>query len=432
MLYIRICLLTDKAQYFHLADHIVIFGTEKKIVEQGSFDELRSQEGYISKILLKAFDDDKKSDEDESRMTTEKKAAKDPVAEAAADLTRKTGDTAVYRYWLQSVGWKVATLFLVLQISYSFFLTFPQYWLKWWTEDTGGHMGMYMGGYLFLSTMTLVTNCSIIGTMLLVIAPRTSASLHQILLHKVMRAPQTFFAETDTGITLNRFSQDMNMVDRTLPMMGTSVFMQGFKILAQGVLLFSAQSYMLITVPFVLVILFFIQKIYLQTSRQLRFLDLESKAPVYSHFLETLEGLATLRAFGWEKQSSAVNINRVDKAQSPFWLLLCVQRWLNLVLDLMVAVLAVLVVTLAVKLRSTTSGAQIGIALNVVLVFNVTLLRLAESYTQMETALGAISRLKNFEKTTITEDKPGEVFIPEEQWPEKGAIEFRDVTASYG
>lgn len=268
--------------------------------------------------------------------------------------------------------------------------------------------------------------------MLLVIGPKTSESLHQTLLHTVMRAPQAFFAETDTGVTLNRFSQDMNMVDRTLPMMGMNVFMQGFKIIAQGVLLFTTQRFMLTTVPLVVVIIFIIQKVYLQTSRQLRFMDLETKSPVYSHFIETLEGLSTIRAFGWERQASAENIIKLDKSQIPNYLMYCIQRWLNLVLDLLVATLAVLVIVLAVKLRNTTSGGQIGIALNVILVFNTTLLRLAESYTQMETALGAISRLKNFEEQTIPEDKPGEDHIPNDQWPEKGEIEFRDVTASYG
>jgi len=63
-------------------------------------------------------------------------------------------------------------------------------------------------------------NAIIIWTALCVISPRTSKSLHNGLLHTVMRAPQAFFAETDTGITLNRFSQDMQMVDRQLPLTG--------------------------------------------------------------------------------------------------------------------------------------------------------------------------------------------------------------------
>jgi hypothetical protein len=49
------------------------------------------------------------------------------------------------------------------------------------------------------------------------ITPKSGAGLHKILLHSVMRAPQSFFDETDSGVTLNRFSQDMTLIDGSLP-----------------------------------------------------------------------------------------------------------------------------------------------------------------------------------------------------------------------
>jgi ATP-binding cassette, subfamily C (CFTR/MRP), member 1 len=45
---------------------------------------------------------------------------------------------------------------------------------------------------------------------------KSGARLHKILLTAVMRAPQSFFDKTDTGITLNRFSQDMTLIDTSL------------------------------------------------------------------------------------------------------------------------------------------------------------------------------------------------------------------------
>jgi ATP-binding cassette subfamily C (CFTR/MRP) protein 1 len=91
--------------------------------------------------------------------------------------------------------------------------------------------------------------------------------------------------------------------------------------------------------------------------------------------------------------STAPNIKRLDVSQQPYYLMFCIQRWLNLVLDLLVAALAVIVISLAVKFRSTTSSGQIGIALNVVLIFNAVLLRLIETWTLLETSFGGIARL---------------------------------------
>jgi ABC-type multidrug transport system fused ATPase/permease subunit len=102
-----------------------------------------------------------------------------------------------------------------------------------------------------------------------------------------------------------------------------------------------------------------------------------------------------------------------------------------LVLDLIVAAISVAVVALAVQIPGQSSGAAIGIALNNVLGFSQALRTLVEAWTQVETSLGAIARVKNFEETTPTEDKPEESEIPPSSWPESGKIEFRDVTASY-
>jgi ATP-binding cassette subfamily C (CFTR/MRP) protein 1 len=61
-----------------------------------------------------------------------------------------------------------------------------------------------------------------------------------------------------------------------------------FRFMAPGVLLFSAEKLMTGIIPFRVVTVFVIQRVSLQTSRQLRFMDLESKSPVYSQFLETV------------------------------------------------------------------------------------------------------------------------------------------------
>jgi hypothetical protein len=55
------------------------------------------------------------------------------------------------------------------------------------------------------------------STLYMKITPKSGAGLHKILLRSVMRAPQSFFDETDSGITLNRFSQDMTLIDGNLP-----------------------------------------------------------------------------------------------------------------------------------------------------------------------------------------------------------------------
>lgn len=53
------------------------------------------------------------------------------------------------------------------------------------------------------------------------------------------------------------------------------------------------------TIPILVVVGYCVQRVYLRTSRQVRLMDLEAKAPLCTHFLETMAGIVTVRAFGW-------------------------------------------------------------------------------------------------------------------------------------
>ena len=164
----------------------------------------------------------------------------------------------------------------------------------------------------------------------------------------------------------------------------------------------------------------------------MRFLDLECKSPLYTHIAETLEGLSTIRAFGWQEAFIKTNIERLDTSQKPSYLLYCIQRWLGLVLQILVAVMAIVVVALATSLTGTTSGGRLGVSLSQIVTFNSSLSMLLVFWTTLETSLGAIARVKGFQEGTKSEDMPEETFIPSKNWPANGTIEFKNVSASYG
>ena len=127
------------------------------------------------------------------------------------------------------------------------------------------------------------------------------------------------------------------------------------------------------------------------------------------------------------------NVSSVDQAQRPKFLLLCLQRWLGVVLDLLGAGVATAVVGLAVSLRGRgeVTGAQVGTALNLMLVANSTLLKLVESWTSLETSLGAVARLKTLQEVTPSETGKAGGLEPSENWPTRGCLDLRGITASY-
>ncbi|KAJ5887456.1 P-loop containing nucleoside triphosphate hydrolase protein [Penicillium taxi] len=148
-----------------------------------------------------------------------------------------------------------------------------------------------------------------------------------------------------------------------------------FASIASAALIATGSKYMAISVPFLIIAVFLLQHIYLKISRQLRLLELESRSPLYSHLLDTLEGLATIQAFGWETEFRIVNSALLDVTQCTYYTLHCIQRWLTLVLNLIFAAEAVIVVSLAVGKSSLllTLLGMLNVTCSSILIDNVDL-----------------------------------------------------------
>ncbi|KAI9044363.1 P-loop containing nucleoside triphosphate hydrolase protein [Aspergillus affinis] len=308
------------------------------------------------------------------------------------DRTRQIGEFSVYLYYARAMGPLLCVLFLVAHAFLAFAESFPRVWLSWWTQANSNQLPIYQSVYVAFALAASLLIIISIWVVFLELMPRSAVRLHQFLLDAVIHAPLLFFASTDSGITLNRFSQDMTLVDLALPIALMSLGQSYFGCVATIGLIATGSAYMAITIPLALAVLYVLQKIYLKTSRQLRYLDLEAKSPLYSHFVETLDGLPTIRAFGWQSASTSARET-----------LRCVVK-------------AILHAHLHPEM------AEPG--------FNQLLSSFISSWTQFETSLGAIARVKSFVENTPFEYRGEGRRLPE-FWPEKGSIDIQDVCVDY-
>lgn len=215
-----------------------------------------------------------------------------------------------------------------------------------------------------------------------------------------------FFTTTDTGTTTNRFSQDLELIDMELPTATgshlpeyatpsadnhrfTDHFIVLSVLIAQLLVIASSAKYVSIALPLCIAAVWMIQKFYLSISLRLRILDIEAKSQLFTSFLELLNGLTTIRAFGWETQHLLRARAAIAVSQRPFYLLYSIQRWLNLVLDLVVGAVAILLVTIAVEFQGSSDAGLIGLALVSLAGFSQILKQLVTNWTLLETSAGA-------------------------------------------
>ncbi|KAF7558681.1 hypothetical protein G7046_g5481 [Stylonectria norvegica] len=416
------------------ADHIIALAQDGRIIEQGSFQELRSYGGYVESLDISSHV--KGEADDETSLESDSTGPETAFVAGTNDKGDEevASDASVFKYYFQAIkGFNLGAQ-VALIMAQGVIFTFRYVWLTWWGDGKGhasSDIGYWLSIYTVLSVLEGFLITAAIAQFLLIIGPTSGRTLHRRILDAAMNAPMSFLSNADTGSLINRFSQDMRLVDIVLPV-ALSVFL--FEVAAcfgAAGLAIAAVSWFAISIPFVVAVLVVIQRFYVRTSKQLRLLEIEHKAPLYSHFLESIHGLATIRAFGWIQPYTEKNLLLLDGAQKPWYLLNCIQRWLTLVLDLVVALLTVLLVVLAVTLRGKISPSLLGVALVNMMELGNNMKGIILYWSILETSLGAITRIRTFSQTTPTELIFGEDKRPGEAWPAKGTLEVKNLAVRY-
>ncbi|KAL4768167.1 putative multidrug resistance-associated protein [Aspergillus nidulans var. acristatus] len=351
---------------------------------------------------------------------------------------QEPGPGSVYKYYIRSAGSGLVVAFLAFTLIEAFCNSFQTLWLQWWVkaneEYPNKQLGMYLGVYGMIFGLTLLT--LVAGCWLLFVRGlnNTSLTLHSDLLKTVLGAPISFFQSVDTGSIANRFGQDLELIDMMLPIYAVNCVTNIMEVSINTLIICIIGKYLAITIPFLGLVLFFIQSYYLQTSRQVRLLDIEAKAPLYTHFLETIRGISSIRSFKWEPQLREKNYALLNRSQRPFYMMYSVQQWLTLVLDLVVGAIAVILISIIVSLRDHFQAAAIGVALNLILTLNQSLANAIKMWTMTEISIGAVTRVLRFTQDTPSEEEQcmpiAHSGLPH-HWPDRGAIEITGLTAGY-
>ncbi|KAL4781147.1 P-loop containing nucleoside triphosphate hydrolase protein [Aspergillus varians] len=440
---ITVVCVTNAIHRLAYADHVVALSVSGHIVHQGSFAQLQSDTDYLHGLAVEqngAMDARGAAQASvQHRHETIPKGRSEQDGDQNSDDSgspgRVLGEIATYAYYFGSVPVWHTILFAAFVILFAGGARMTALVLSFWT-DTAEDSGQATNNY-YLGLFGMLTGFAVLGItgaayfFLVVMVPLSSEALHARLLQSVMNAPVAFFSRTDVGVITNRFSQDMSVVDTELAFALVD-FCINFSLIIMAVILMCVFSgyFAAALVPFV-AFCWLLQKFYLRTSQQVRLFDLEAKSPLFTQFLDLLQGLSTVRAFAWGPRFIERYLDLLDASQRPFYLLFCIQRWLCLVLDLMTVALVTIMMVLVVKLREQLSSQFVALAFVQVMSFGQSLAHVIQDWTQLETSLGAVARVKAFCTDTELENRPTETGTVPENWPAHGHIIIEDLVASY-
>ncbi|KAL7408757.1 hypothetical protein BDY24DRAFT_419499, partial [Mrakia frigida] len=369
------------------------------------------------------------------------KALKDLRDSARPKETMERGQvkTRVYKEYISAASvWGVA-LFLFATFAAQGFSIGGNLVLRAWGEhNLEENKTASIGLFLFFYGLTGLSSSllSMVASLLLwtYMAIRCSRKLHDSSFKALMRSPLSYFESTPQGRILNLFSRDIHVVDEVL----IGVFNDVFRCFAVvgGVMVvvgYGAPAVLVGVIP-VGLIYQVIMKYYLATSRELKRLDATSRAPIFSWFGETLNGLSVIRAFGQQDRFLTNNEARLDRSNTCYLPGVSVNRWLAVRLEFLGSLLmfsAALASVFALVASRNVDAGLVGLILSYALSVPNTLNWLVRSASEVENNIVSVERL--VATRSLTPEAPDQIeeTKPSSSWPEEGAIEFRDYSTRY-
>ncbi|XP_061771734.1 ATP-binding cassette sub-family C member 10 [Nerophis ophidion] len=365
----------------------------------------------------------------------------------------------VYRTYWTAVGGALATSILLSLLAMQASKNVSDWWLSHWISELKNSThpsGVFATPHLLLLSAARRMSANLSGEVQFYLtvygcmaaantvftalraflfaygAVRAAAVIHDRLLQRVLKATVTFFDTTPLGRILNRFSSDVYGVDDSLPFILNILLANVSGLLGTLVVMTYGLPWLLLALPPLALLYQRTQRFYRHTSRELKRLCSVTLSPVYSHFSETLSGLATIRASGGCARFEEENVRRLELNQRCVFLSNAAMQWLDIRLQLIgvVVVTGVSVVAVVQHHFHVVDPGLVGLSLSYALSITSLLSGLIFSFTQTEMQLVSVERAEEYSSQLPAEPQQHNPQLAP-SWPEEGRVEFRRVVLVY-
>lgn len=183
-------------------------------------------------------------------------------------------------------------------------------------------------------------------------------------------------------------------------------------------------------VPFLLLAGYWVKVFYFRALQQLRLLGEVANAELQSRNVEIRAGLEHIRAMGWYDFYLAQSFHALDDLQRIDYAKFQLHAWLGVFLHLITSAMMVIATALAVTMAGSLPAGGVFLAFFCAQFMQNELSNFFNWGTIYGDASRAAARIRAFTCSLKSEDAAAPFAIPQE-WPERGAVRFDAVNATY-
>ncbi|KAJ3406096.1 hypothetical protein HDU80_000172 [Chytriomyces hyalinus] len=450
-------LVTHQLHFLPQVDSIILMDSGK-IVAQGTFEALiQNNEAFATMMNeFKVLNVSKESEEKGSQGVETKEG--DAVAEKQttgptdhpADSKPKGLIVAEERnigavqlkYYLKYLalcgGVFAATCLTLAIVFHQASRVMTDQWLAYWTNrslqlSNTQYIGIYVGLCLLLgcANVTYGLTVSYFGT-------RASMNMHNEALASVLKSPISFFDATPLGRLTSRFSRDVDAIDNQLPIFMYQVCQTFGLALANFILISINIPAFLAPLAVMLAGYYWLQVYYRTTALELKRLDSISRSPLLANVSETINGLATIRAYAAKERFITKNYALLDTNNQAYYLSQLIQRWIQLRVEGLNAFLVLITSIFVIVFRWQLNPGLAGLVLVYITQSSTALSNLVSMSANLEINMNSAERIIHY-IDELESEQTSELFLvankeqvkTDSTWPADGKVDVQDLVLRY-
>ncbi|CAD8100453.1 unnamed protein product [Paramecium primaurelia] len=346
---------------------------------------------------------------------------------------RQSGDIdiSVYQKYFLYNGGCINYMFLfIVMIMWIIVQLFSNLWIAHWSEDLyylDYNQKTYMIVYLCLGISQAILAygraASIANS-----SVKSTTIIHNQIIKCLLNAPQCeFFERVPTGRIMNRLTKDINSLDIEINMNLSFVSTKISQIVSSTIIgLIATTKLIIIPLLFFFYLSIKIQRIYMKASRELQRLELISKSPILSYFVESLQGLSTIRAFQKSLLFLSNFSQKLDRNRQIIFISNHASCWFNQILGFLSLIVNMFAIIYCILFSDNAPFA--GLILTYVSNLDINTQQMIDTLGLIENNMISFERCLDFTKVPQEKQNQNQ---PPQNWPIYGKIEFKDLSVRY-
>ena len=409
--------MTHAIDFVHMADKIIIM-EKGRIVGSGTYDELKDNETLVKLVNVNNINNQspankiEKSNDDSTssgngsvknahiqslvtNSTNNKSTFVNDMSESEkleyfkkigrvtkdndGKIVKNEDDEVVYvglgTYWRYlKLSKRTFVFFTILIFVFGEYLSslVANNMIGEWSNDAENQQKhfKYYASITCGAFVAFAVNIAIYHSLRYYLSLKISRNMHKKMMETVLKAPiNLFFDVTPSGTVINRFSNDIDVVDNQISGTMVGVLSLSFNVVATVIQMAYSNYRLLALVPILVIATFALYRYQNKAFKECQRIESTQKSPLLNFLGETITGNSTIRAFRRENEYIEKNFELLNRNFLSNQLAACMWNWQCVRLDLLTCLVSTISLLVVMKFKDEEANAKVAVLFQYLLGF---------------------------------------------------------------